>query len=310
MNNIDRFKGCLLGLALGDALGAPFEGSYHGSSPVLSVDLPEVLRYTDDTEMAIGVTESLISSVGFNPDDMALKFVDNYHSYRGYGPGTTAILNMIRRGVSWGEANKKMFVNGSFGNGAAMRVAPLGLFYSNDAERLRKVVEEASSITHSHPLGKEGAVILAYAISLILIFGDKLQTFQFLDKLISFTCLEEYSEKLRSIKGLLLKQESIESVITTLGNSVLAHESVPTALYAFLCYGGEFKKTLEFCISLGGDTDTIGAMAGALSGCLIGTEFLPNDWLCKLEDAEKGRQYISNISEELYKIHLSYYSSV
>ncbi len=306
MDNIERFKGCMLGLALGDAVGAPFEGSYSGVKPVFHRDLPEVLLYTDDTEMAIGVAESLIATKGLNPDDMALRFVKNYRPFRGYGPGTAAILDMIRNKVHWKEATRMVFKQGSFGNGAAMRVAPLGLFYSNDIERLREAVEVASSITHSHPHGMEGAVILSYAIALILESSSNIEVGLILDKLLSFARSKEYSEKLHSIKWLLQKGGSLDDVINTLGNSILALESVPTAIYAFLCYGGNFKKTIEFCISLGGDTDTISAMAGALSGSYIGSQSLPPQWLTELEDGEKGRTYISKIAEELYRVHLTH----
>jgi poly(ADP-ribose) glycohydrolase ARH3 len=299
---VERFKGCLLGLALGDAVGSPFEGSYCGIKTNYNQDLPEVFRYTDDTEMAIGVAESLTASYGFNSDDMARRFAGNFDPFRGYGRGTAIVLNLINNGMHWQDANTLVFREGSFGNGAAMRVAPLGLFYSNDVEVLREKVEEASSITHCHVLGKEGAVILAFAISLIIRTCGELTAMDFLDNLVNSTDSEEYSTKLRSVKDLLEREASLGDVVRTLGNSILALESVPTAIYSFLKYGHNFIRNIEFCIFLGGDTDTIGAMAGALSGCLIGSQSLPEDWLLRLENAEKGRDYISNISEELFRI--------
>ncbi|MEW6110222.1 MAG: ADP-ribosylglycohydrolase family protein [Nitrospirota bacterium] len=304
MDKIERFKGSILGLALGDSAGAPFEGSCHALRDDFEKYLPGVLRYTDDTEMAIGVAESLAASGGLKPDDMAARFAGNYNPFRGYGPATAAILNMIQSGVRWSEANTRVFREGSFGNGAAMRAAPLGLFYHDDRESLREAVEVASSITHSHPLGKEGAVILAYAVSIIIESNGEFKKNRFLDRIIEFTVSNEYAEKLDSVKDLLTR-DSFEDVIKMLGNSVLALESVPTSVYAFLKYGEDFKKTIGFCISLGGDTDTIGAMAGALSGCLIGALSLPEEWLLRLEDTEKGRRYISRISERLYEVYKS-----
>lgn len=303
----DKFTGSLLGLALGDAIGAPFEGSYHGLKPDFLDYLPVVLRYTDDTEMAIGVAESLIEEKGFNADTMAKKFLENYDPFRGYGPGTASILVMLQGGMYWKEANKKVFKDGSFGNGAAMRVAPLGLFFSYDDELLREAVEEASSITHNHPLGMEGAVILAYAISRVLTMESEFDKKDFIERLVSFTHSEEYGKKLSVIKTLLQTEVKPEDIIDVLGNSILAVESVPTAIYAFLQYGVDFQKTIEFCISLGGDTDTIGAMAGALSGCLIGERSLPRELLFRLEDAEKGRQYISGLAGELHNLYLLFH---
>lgn len=299
-----KFTGSLLGLALGDAIGAPFEGSYQGLKPDFRDYLPVVLRYTDDTEMAIGVAESLIDEKGFNADNMAMKFLENYDPFRGYGPGTASILVMLQNGMYWREANRRVFKDGSFGNGAAMRVAPLGLFFSHDAKLLREAVEEASSITHSHPLGMEGAVILAYAISRVLTMESEFDKEDFIEGLISFTHSEEYGKKLSVIENLLRTEVKPADIVDILGNSILAVESVPTAIYAFLQYGDVFIKTVEFCISLGGDTDTIGAMAGALSGCLIGERSLPRELVFRLEDGEKGRQYISRLAEELHNLHL------
>jgi poly(ADP-ribose) glycohydrolase ARH3 len=309
MDLSERFSGCLLGLALGDAVGAPFEGSSQGLKPGCQDHLPELLRYTDDTEMAIGVAESLIASEGFHPDHMARTFAENYHPFRGYGPGTAAILNLIGRGMNWREANTMVFEEGSFGNGAAMRVAPLGLFYSSRKELLREAVEEASSITHGHPLGKEGAVILAFAVAAILAQGNDFDKDQFLDTLIDCARLDEYIRKLSLIRELCQKEPVIDTIVDSLGNNILAHESVPTALYAFLKYGNDFHQTIGFCISLGGDTDTIGAMAGALCGCLMGERSLPQDWIDKLEDDRRGMQYIRHISGQLYTVHLRYSES-
>jgi poly(ADP-ribose) glycohydrolase ARH3 len=303
--SIEKFRGCLIGLVLGDAIGAPFEGCGQGMKPDFQKDLPAVLHYTDDSEMAIGVAESLIASDGLDPDDMAMRFAENYNSQRGYGPGTAAIMKMIKSGIHWKEANTKVFKKGSFGNGAAMRVAPLGLFFSRNTGRLRAAVEEASSITHGHDLGKEGAVLLAYAVSLLVEHGDMHGRSHIIDALLGFTTSQEYSAKLRIVKELIKKKSDREQVVLRLGNSVLALESVPTALYAFLIYGNDFKKMMELCVSLGGDTDTISAMAGALSGCFLGEQFLPEAWIQKLENGEKGKDYIAEIAERLFVTHQS-----
>ncbi len=300
---VERFRGCLMGLVLGDAIGAPFEGCRQGIEPDFQKDLPAVLHYTDDSEMAIGVGESLIASDGFDPDDMAMRFAENYNPLRGYGSGTAAIMNMIKSGMHWKEANKKVFKDGSFGNGAAMRAAPLGLFFSRSTGQLRATVEEASSITHHHSLGKEGAVLLAYAVSLLVrqeVVNDKNRM---IDALLGFTTSDKYSAKLQIMKELMKEDARREQVVLRLGNTVLALESVPAALYVFLVYGSDFKKMMQVCISLGGDTDTIGAMAGALSGCLLGEQALPVELIQKLENGEKGKDQIAEIAERLFLMH-------
>ncbi len=294
----ERFKGCLLGLALGDAVGAPYEGGMTGMK--IQDSSESILGYTDDTEMAIGVAESLANSKGLNLDDMAKRFAENYNPYRGYGYGTSAILQMVKSGIPWSDANRKVFKEGSFGNGAAMRATPLGLFFYKDSSALRDAVERTSSITHTHRLGKEGAVLIAFSVSLILLSKDEVKERDFLEELRLFTKIEEYLDKLSWIRRFLYENHSSAYMALKLGHSVLAHESVPASIYAFLKYGHDFRKTIEFCISLGGDTDTIASMAGALSGCLVGMNGLPDDWIKRLENEEKGREYIGILADKLY----------
>jgi poly(ADP-ribose) glycohydrolase ARH3 len=127
-----KFIGALIGTAVGDASGAPLEGYSMdevnsvcgGSDEVNSMcggsDTWEMIsgRYTDDTEMMIGVAESLIENKGFNGEDMALRFTENYDPSRGYGPGSKEALRRITEGESWEEASKTLFRGkGSYGNG-------------------------------------------------------------------------------------------------------------------------------------------------------------------------------------------------
>lgn len=280
----DRFTGCLLGLALGDAMGAPFEGSPPGDKDLSR--LPRVLRYTDDTEMAMGVAQSLSEAGGLDEEHLARTFVSNFHAGRGYGPGTIAVLGLIERGVPWRQANRAVFSRGSFGNGAAMRAGPLGLFFYADARRLREATYAASSVTHDHPLAKEGALIVTFAVSQVVL--EKTPG-EILEGLTGLAESDDYRRKLRALRELLKRDEDLEAVVSTLGHGVEAVESVPTALYAFVRYSGDYLRTVRFCASLGGDTDTISAMAGALSGAAVGEEGLPGEFLKRLEDRDKIR---------------------
>jgi poly(ADP-ribose) glycohydrolase ARH3 len=283
----DRFRGCLLGLALGDALGAPFEGSPPGVGPPLEALFdgpPPVLGYTDDTEMAIGVAESIVEAGNIDPGDMARRFVENYHPWRGYGPGTVAVLELIRKGVHWEQANRAVFPGGSFGNGAAMRSAPMGLFIRNDMDRLRQAVRRASAVTHAHVLAQEGAFLIAAAVASAAGGEGREET---LDRLRGLSMAGEYAEKLAAVASLLKRDPPIGEVIRTLGTGVAALMSVPTALYAFLRHGGDYQDTVRYCISLGGDTDTIAAMAGAITGAHLGAGGLPGRLVERLEDRER-----------------------
>lgn len=297
-----KFIGALLGTAVGDALGAPVEGWRF--TEVQSLDRAGVRwpmrsgRYTDDTEMMIGVAESLISRKGFDGADMARTFIRNYDPARGYGPGTKAALQRLRAGAHWSEASKGLFGGaGSWGNGAAMRIAPVGLFYYDDVDTLRMIAEHASQITHAHELGREGAVLQAIAVA----FAVRGERRGLLDALKGFAHQEEYRVKLQKLEALLEAESSTEEeIITELGVGEAAFESVPTAIYAFLRFAS-FEASVTYAVSLGGDSDTIGAMTGALSGAYYGGEAIPAEWLERLEDGAKGRRYITRLAEELYK---------
>jgi poly(ADP-ribose) glycohydrolase ARH3 len=293
----ERFTGCLTGLALGDALGAPFEGNPHSNASPLKSLLsgpPPLPGYTDDTEMAIGVAESLAERDGLDQEDMAQRFSRNFNPLRGYGPGTIHVLGLIKKGTPWHRANRTVFPDGSFGNGAAMRAAPLGLFYFKNPLKLREAAYGASAITHDHPLAKEGAYLIAYSAALAVNGASRSEL---LDSLMEITVMEEYRRKLRDIRPLLEGDPPLEEVIGLLGNTVEALESVPAALYAFLRHGEDFVDTVGFCVSLGGDTDTISAMAGAITGAHLGYEGLPGELTSRIEN----RELLISLAEGLYK---------
>lgn len=278
MSNLkSKFLGSLLGLAIGDCLGVGY------------------WRYTDDTAMMIALAEAIIEGKGFSGDIAAEKFVQAYFQepWRGYAPGPPMIFKMIREGRKWNEnLDRYIYPQGSFGNGAAMRVAPLGLFYFDNPEKLREVVYESSKITHSHPLALEGAFLQAYAVSLAV--KDEPE---FLKNLKNVARIDIYKKKLDAIEILLEKNERQKEVVRVLGNGVEAFNSVPTAIYSFLA-NRNFQETLLYATSLGGDSDTIGAMAGAIAGAKYGVESIPGSWLDRLERCE----YIKTIAERLFEI--------
>jgi poly(ADP-ribose) glycohydrolase ARH3 len=301
-----KFLGCLLGTATGDALGAGWEGRGMSKSEDI-VSLAEKLGqliYTDDTHMTIGIAESLIESKGFNGEDMAQTFIRNYEDepWRGYGPGPPRIFWMIKSGEAWYSAANRLYRGGSFGNGSAMRVAPVGLLYSRNLEKLREIAYQSSSITHSHELGKEGAALQACAVALALNTpsDEDIDKESFLGKLQNFIQDQLYKGKVAQIRELLGEQDKAR-VVDVLGNGIEAPRSVPTAIYCFLRQPQSYKDTVIYAISLGGDTDTIAAMAGAISGAYLGIEAIPLEWRAKLEN----REYIEALAEKLWQIATS-----
>ncbi len=300
-----KFIGALLGTAVGDGLGAGLEGWLAVSEEDIrtQAEAKIVLRYTDDTHMMIGVAESLAANRGFNGEHMALRFAENYERepFRGYGPGPPRVFRMIREGAAWDRVASKLYGGGSFGNGAAMRMAPVGVFYCDDPPRLREVAGKSGQITHAHPLGKEGGVLQAYAVGLAAVADTDvgLQDRDFLRALSDFTEHEWYRNKL-SLMAELLGTARRDEVVGGLGHGVEALHSVPTAIFSFLSHPQSYEEAVTYAISLGGDTDTIAAMTGAISGAYLGEEAIPVAWRQKLEN----RDYIIELAEKLWQTRL------
>jgi len=300
-----KFLGCLVGAAIGDGLGAWREGRGMTKREKIELLLQrlEQLTYTDDTHMTIGVAESLIESKGFNGEHMAQTFIGNYEAepWRGYGPGPPRVFRMIKGGEPWHSAANKIYKGGSFGNGSAMRVAPVGLLYSDNPEKLREIAYQSSSITHSHELGKEGAALQAYAVALALNApsDENIDQETFLLKLQNFAQNQLYKEKIVSMKELVEEQDRAK-VISVLGNGIEAPRSVPTAIYSFLRQPKSYKDSVIYVISLGGDTDTIASMAGAILGAYLGIDAIPQEWRVKLEN----RDYIKTLAEKLWRVFI------
>lgn len=271
----DRFVACLLGLALGDALGARHEGGLvaRGLWALLGIGRPGVLRWTDDTAMALGLARSLATRRGLDADHLAATWARDARWSRGYGPGALAVLRRVRRGEPWATASRAVFPDGSYGNGAAMRAAPLGLWFRDDAAALDAGAALAASITHAHPLGVEGGVLMARATAAAL--AGPLDLARLRDG-----CREPaFRDRLAVAADLTL---DVAEVRRRLGSGIAATDSVPTALHLARRFDA-FEPMLEFAVALRGDVDTIAAMAGALIGARHGTAVLPKAALRRLE---------------------------
>ncbi|MFQ5866107.1 MAG: ADP-ribosylglycohydrolase family protein, partial [bacterium] len=307
-----KFQGALLGTFVGDALGMPVEGwspkaiakRYGQVRDMLDARLGKG-TYTDDTQMMIAVTESLVGCHGFDGEDMAQRFLESYEPLRGYGSGTVQALKLLEEGVPWNLAGRKVFEGGSFGNGAAMRIAPIGLFYYDDPYELREKAYLASQITHAHSLGKESAALQAFAVARALLANPE----DSLDVIAFWADLKEFVEpeatdlliRLEHVRKFLSGQPEIETLVSTLGNDSRGFASVPAAIFAFLSHWHSFEEAVVYAVSLGGDTDTIGAMTGAIAGAFHGISKIPGRWLDDLENDDKGRDYVIKQATLLYE---------
>ncbi len=310
-----RYKclGALIGTFVGDALGMPFEGwhfkaierRYGKINRMYNARLGKG-TYTDDTQMMIAVAESLVENKGFNGKDMASKFLLNYDPRRGYGQGTVRSLSLLRSGVDWQEAGKRVFKGGSFGNGSAMRVAPVGIFYAQNTMKLKEVAYKSSQITHAHSLGKEGAALQASAVAEAFLRSpqDKLHPEDFLANLIRKIPREAviFHQKLNIIGHLLKEKPSKDEVVEKLGIDSRAFQSIPSAIYCFLANSESFEESLVYAVGLGGDADTIGAMTGAIAGAYHSLSNIPVQWIDELENHYKGKDYVMELGNKIFDL--------
>ena len=201
---VDRFQGCLVGALIGDCLGAPFEGmAFSGGIPqerIMLVISPERLKtkknwkgtkqFTDDTAMLRSVCGSLIQCKGFDSVDMATRFTKEYFRdmNRGYGGGVLQVFNTwANSGINY----KNVFTpsvnqfdgKGSYGNGGAMRVAPVALRASSSDDCV-SMARESARLTHSHRSGYNGAVLQSLAVYKSLNSEGSIKWQEFLRELI------------------------------------------------------------------------------------------------------------------------------
>ncbi len=297
----DRFVGCLLGLAVGDALGSHFEGqspdSIHNRYAVpeaLIQDPPKMpWRYTDDTQMAIGVAEALLKDHEVVEQSLCEAFAANYVPSRGYSHGTRLVLDAIRDGLDYRRWTNEYFPGGSFGNGAAMRVAPIGLVFHHDQDRLWEQARLSSLPTHVHPLGIEGAQLMALSVA-ICVNNPSIDKSNYLTVLHQSAETGEFQKKLQFAKKTVSRKD-----LARLGNGFAAQDSVVTAVSCFLLWPDSYEEAVSNAILLGGDTDTIAAMTGAISGAHLGVQAIPSNWINGLENDSRGRSYIVQLAQQL-----------
>lgn len=288
---VDRYTGCLLGLALGDALGAPHEGG-----PVerllwriIGTTRDGAMRFTDDTQMALDLAESLVARRALEPDDIAARFAASYAWSRGYGPSAAKVLRRIRAGMDWRQASRSVHAGGSFGNGAAMRAPVVALYCAARPATLAEATRATAIITHAHPLGVEGALAVATATMQALAGGDGAQV---LEAAAAACSLPPYPERFALARRWLRDGHAPapREVARLLGNGVAAADSAVTAVHVATRFlRAPFDEMHAFVVAMGGDVDTIAAMAGGIRGAANGEAALPADALARLEQRERIR---------------------
>ena len=305
----DKFRGAILGCFLGDAFGSGFEGMdpdrarFH----IGNLSKKSTRSYTDDTDMTLALTESIIQFGKIDPEDIANQFRLYCDLTRGYAAGTIKAVLALRAGFKWHQVGRIVFENGSFGNGAAMRASPVGLFYHHDVDGLREAAIQQANITHAHPLGQWGAVMQACAVGWA-VPRDPKEPFKGEEAIVQLREVlwrgpVEYLRALNKIEEMLSKGRELQAreVAQSLGNGVEAHYSVPSACYVAITYSPDFCDAVRAAISLGGDTDTIAGMVGAIVGAHVGEKGLPAEWIEQLEEGPRGRSFAKGLADRLFE---------
>jgi ADP-ribosylglycohydrolase len=303
---VDRFKGAALGTFVGDAMGREVEGWSRGQIKARYGILSRIGQgiYSDDTEMMIGIMEALEENPAFDPALTARRFLANFHPLRNYGARIYGIMDQLRKGSPWDQVGTD-----SWGNGGAMRIAPIGFFFYDDGDLLRENALLCTEITHRHPQALAGALAQAMAVGMAARKGIEGAVFDrraFLDEIVAGVegVDSAMAAEIKRIGDLDISgdlEARIKGIASAFPRDVSALGAVPPALASFLV-SDDFEATVVTAINGGGDTDTIGAMAGAIAGAYYGYSSIPAAWLDPLENGAKGRDYVAALAEELARI--------
>lgn len=286
---IDKYRGCFIGLACGDAFGAPLEGGFLERLlwRFIGKDPSGRRRFTDDTQMSIDLARSVLQNGEIDQQSLALHFAGNYCWTRGYGPGAAHTLYLIKKGRPWAEANRARFPDGSFGNGAAMRAPIVALLFNGDLAAIKRAVQQSAEITHAHPDAITGALLIALAVQCSLT-NQSLQATQ------TILCENCDGDNFRNrLEQAFIWLESdyhptVAELGKNLGNGIAATKSCVTAIYLALANLSQpWESLIEQVGALGGDVDTIGAMAGAIWGAANGIDKIPQKLYSQVEMYEE-----------------------
>jgi len=287
----DRTPAPLVGVAVGDALGAPFEGRMSLSPLLLDWDghsyLPtrnnwlmiEPGQVTDDTQMTVALAKSLVQEKTFNPSAVMESYYKWFQSGSCRGMGNTvreAILKYLRT-----KSPTTCGVAGSQGNGTAMRVSPIGLAFRHDLDLAARYADVDASLTHQSPEARHGSMAIALGVGLLAL---QVTTPTYLAKKVA-TMLP--AGKLHDIFENFpqpLPRHSLAGYLKALPpRGVTADVAV---VFALAAVATSFKEGIELAIRRGGDTDTIASMVGALLGAFYGLEGVDSTLLEPLEDRD------------------------
>lgn len=285
-------RGALLGTFVGDALGARWEGAPtadswdEGRDRLRTSSAQPQLTYTDDTQMMLALARHMVDDPDVDVDGLARAFVDAYEPWRGYGGGTVRVLRALREGLPVAEAARAGFPDGSLGNGAAMRAAPVGVRWAFDPARRTAAARRSALPTHVHPQGVDGAVVVAGAVAHAAGEG-RFAADQLADLAGRLGPDLTSPEVAAAVRDAARRAGDVDAapgeIARALGVSATAARSVGTALWV-AGTAADPPDAAARALALGGDADTIAAMALAVHTAAHGGGALPDAWLSRCED--------------------------
>lgn len=285
-----RVRLALDGLATGDAFGEQFFLPANGQhleheEPFLP---PGPWPYTDDTEMALGLSEVLDRNGCVNQDQLARTFARRFRHdpYRGYGPGAFRLLTSVAAGGDWRLESKALFGGmGSFGNGSAMRVAPVGAYFAEDG--YEKVAEQAAlsaEVTHRHPEGIAGGVAIAVAAAYAWQNRAKIGDAAVRQEL--FAVVLAHSPGAGDVRMGIEHASIIEPSVPPLtashllgnGSRVSCQDTVPFCVWVIARHLNDYQAAIWNTVRVGGDIDTTAAIVGGVVALAVGPDGIPPLW--------------------------------
>jgi ADP-ribosylglycohydrolase len=285
----------LVGCAIGDALGNPFEMKPMASPLLKEWDgffkeggtfwKGEPGQYTDDTLMTIALASSILEKQGFDPEHTAKMYLEWYKTgnTRGIGTTTAGAMMHLKIGASWQESGATHNHDGrpTGGNGTAMRVSPIGLWYRKDPKGLLESAMLDASITHNSFEPKMGSVAVALGVALLA--NETCPRKDLTAEVADVVADSEVKKKLLLAQELIDDEVEHFEALAKLGSGGYVPETVGAAFY---CVGvtNSFRDAVVLAVKAGGDTDTTAAVAGALAGTYYGLDDIDPEYKDKVEN--------------------------
>ena len=300
--DLNKAKGVIFGLAIGDALGARTEfmrldqiRAKYGKDGIR--DLPSPALFTDDTQMSVAIAEALVRAgdkdIASIMEAVREEFIKWSHLPETYkkAPGNTCLQGVanMERGIRWsrsGLANSK-------GCGSAMRAAPIGYLYQHEPEKLKEVAHTTGICTHGHPAADAACIGAAYLVKLAL---DGVPPDKIIAQLFTFTAgvSAEFDQAISKVEKCLGWRDE-EKALSYLGEGWVGEEAVALALYCFMRNPDSYEKVVIRGANTNGDSDSIACIAGSISGAYLGIDEIPPEWVRKIEKSP----YLEDLAQSL-----------